>query len=150
MRGLKAFLKDKRYDLIEEALNLQKTREEMGIPVVKRSVRRKKIMPGEKAADEPLTLDQELKRSMFECIGRFQQEIDTCCESMESVSDRFAILELSNLIETSETELPKFVQSLFENYNELSADGILTEIPRLRRFLKPPKFQKKILLVGLP
>ncbi|GBL68544.1 hypothetical protein AVEN_37663-1 [Araneus ventricosus] len=59
-------------------------------------------------------------------------------------------LEPSNLIETSETELPKFVQSLVENYNELSADGILTEIPRLRRSLKAVKFQKKSLLVVLP
>ncbi|GBM61725.1 hypothetical protein AVEN_120571-1 [Araneus ventricosus] len=63
MRPLKAFLKDKRNDLVEEALKFSKdTCEEIGISVVKRRIaRRKKIMPGEKAADEPLTLDQELK-----------------------------------------------------------------------------------------
>ncbi|GBL87798.1 hypothetical protein AVEN_81391-1 [Araneus ventricosus] len=109
----------------------------MGIPVVKtRTVSRKKIMPREKAADEPLTLDQELKRSMLECIDRFQQEIDTRCEGMECISDRIAVLLLSNLIETSETELSKFVQSLVENYKKFPTDGILIEIPRLRRFLK--------------
>ncbi|GBO39363.1 hypothetical protein AVEN_246941-1, partial [Araneus ventricosus] len=58
-------------------------------------------MPGEKAADDPLTLDQQLKR----CNVRVQQEIDTCCEGMECISDRFAVLELRNLIETSETGL---------------------------------------------
>ncbi|GBN29166.1 hypothetical protein AVEN_158336-1 [Araneus ventricosus] len=58
---------------------------------------------------------------------------------MECISNRFAVLEPSNLIETSETELPKFLQSLVENYNEFSADGILAEIPRLRRFLKAAK-----------
>ncbi|GBM19382.1 hypothetical protein AVEN_196012-1 [Araneus ventricosus] len=49
MRSLKVFLKDKRKDLVEEALQFAKnTCEEMGIPVIKRStVRRKKIMPGE-------------------------------------------------------------------------------------------------------
>ncbi|GBL98213.1 hypothetical protein AVEN_268296-1 [Araneus ventricosus] len=58
MRSLKVFLKDKRNDLVEEALQFAKdTCEEMGIPAVKRTVRRKKIMPREKAADEPLTLD---------------------------------------------------------------------------------------------
>ncbi|GBM10436.1 hypothetical protein AVEN_263350-1 [Araneus ventricosus] len=108
----------------------------MGIPVVKRTGRRKKVMPSEKAADEPLTFE-------LECIVRFQQEIDTRCEGMECISYRYAVLELSNQIETLETELPKFVQSLVENYNELSADGILTEIPRLRRFLKVPKVLKE-------
>ncbi|GBM10029.1 hypothetical protein AVEN_24011-1 [Araneus ventricosus] len=46
------------------------------------------------------------------------------------------------LIETSETELPKFVQSLVENYNELPAYDIHTEIPHLR-FLKAAKVPKE-------
>ncbi|GBM24550.1 hypothetical protein AVEN_217127-1 [Araneus ventricosus] len=62
---------------------------------------------------------------------------------MECISYRFAVLERSNLIETSEIELPKFVQTLVENYNELPADGIRTEIPRLRRFLKAAKVPKE-------
>ncbi|GBM18814.1 hypothetical protein AVEN_16181-1 [Araneus ventricosus] len=49
MRSLKVFLKDKRNYLVEQALQFVKdTCEEMGIPVVKRTVRRKKIMPGER------------------------------------------------------------------------------------------------------
>ncbi|GBN92584.1 hypothetical protein AVEN_44245-1 [Araneus ventricosus] len=91
--------KDKRKDLVEEELLFAKdTCEDMGIPVVKRTARRKKIMPGEKAADEPLTLDQELKRSMLECIERFQQEIDTRCENIECLSDGSTVLEPSNLV----------------------------------------------------
>ncbi|GBN92158.1 hypothetical protein AVEN_207947-1 [Araneus ventricosus] len=94
----------------------------MVIPAVKRrTVRGKKIIPRRKAADDPMTVDQELKRSMLECIDRFLQEIDTRCEGMGCVSDRFTVLEYSNQIETSETELPKFLQSLVENYNERSA-----------------------------
>ncbi|GBL95986.1 hypothetical protein AVEN_199953-1 [Araneus ventricosus] len=133
MRSLKGFLKDKINGLVEKALQFVKdTCEEMGIPVVKRTVKRKKIMPEKKATDEPLTLDQELKRSMSVCIDRFQQEIDTRCEGMECIPDRFVVLEPRNLIEISETELPKFVQSLIKNYNELYADNILAEISRLR------------------
>ncbi|GBM55196.1 hypothetical protein AVEN_182148-1 [Araneus ventricosus] len=97
-----------------------------------------KIMPGETAAGEPLTLNQELQRLVLECIDRFKYEIDTRCEGVECISDQFAVSP-SNLIETSESEQPKFVHSLDENYNELSADGILTEILRLRRFLKAAK-----------
>ncbi|GBM35499.1 hypothetical protein AVEN_257197-1 [Araneus ventricosus] len=80
---------------------------------------------------------------MLACIDRFQQEIDTSCEGMECITDRFAVLEPSNLIETSENAIPKFVQSLVENYYELSADGILTEIPHLRKFLKVAKVPKE-------
>ncbi|GBL84715.1 hypothetical protein AVEN_191159-1 [Araneus ventricosus] len=112
MRSLKVFLKDKKNYLVVEALKFAKdTCEEMDISVVKtRTVRRKKIMPVEKTADEPQTLDQDLKRSMLECIDRFQQEIDKRCKSIECISDRFAVLEPNNLIKTSETELPKFVK----------------------------------------
>ncbi|GBL82570.1 hypothetical protein AVEN_263660-1 [Araneus ventricosus] len=76
MRSLKVFLKDKRYDIVEEALQFAKDAcEEMGILVAKRrTVRRKKIIPGEKVADEPLTLDQELKRSMLEYIEGFNKK----------------------------------------------------------------------------
>ncbi|GBL91995.1 hypothetical protein AVEN_102561-1 [Araneus ventricosus] len=58
MRSLKVFLKDKRNYRVEEALIFaEETCEEIGIPVVKRrTVRRKKIIPREKAADELLTL----------------------------------------------------------------------------------------------
>ena len=40
---------------------------------------------------------------------------------MECISDRFEILEPTNLIETWETELSKLAQSLMESYDELSA-----------------------------
>ncbi|GBL77120.1 hypothetical protein AVEN_12758-1 [Araneus ventricosus] len=53
IRSLKVFLKDKRNGLVEGALQFAKdTCEETGIPVVKRTVRRKKIMSEEKAADD--------------------------------------------------------------------------------------------------
>ncbi|GBM21733.1 hypothetical protein AVEN_118267-1 [Araneus ventricosus] len=145
MRSIKVFLRDKRNNLVEEALQFAKDAcEEMDIPVVKkRTIRRKAILPREKATDEPLTLDQELKWSVLKCIDRFQQEIDTRCEGMKFITNRFAVMEPSNRIETSETELSKFLQSLVENYYELSADGVLTKIPRIRRFRKSRQSSKR-------
>ncbi|GBL77752.1 hypothetical protein AVEN_152965-1 [Araneus ventricosus] len=89
IRSIKVFLNDKRNDLVEEAMQLATdTCKETGVPVVKiRTARRKKIMPREKAADKPLTLDHELKRSMLKCIDRFQQEIHTRCQGMDCISD---------------------------------------------------------------
>ncbi|GIX80355.1 uncharacterized protein CDAR_96311 [Caerostris darwini] len=107
----------------------------MGNPVVKiRIFRKKKILPGSKAADDPLTLDQELKRSIRNryTLRRHGMYIKSVC-----------ILRPSYLIETSETELHKFVECLVENYNEFVADGILIEIPCIRGFLKAGKVPKE-------
>ncbi|GBL78210.1 hypothetical protein AVEN_164120-1 [Araneus ventricosus] len=111
MKSLTIFLKDKRNDLAEAALQILKDIcEEMGIPVVKsRTVRRKKIIPEEKAAVEPMTLDQEMKWSLLDCIDKFQKAIHTRCEGMECISDRFAVLVPCNLIKISEIEFKKFV-----------------------------------------
>ena len=46
--------------------------EEMDIPLVKRRTdRKKKVMPEEKVADEPLPFNQELKRSILQYIEKF-------------------------------------------------------------------------------
>ena len=69
---------------------------------------------------------------------------------MECIPYRFEILELTTLIETSETELPKLAQCLVESYDELSAKSMLKEIARLRKCLKAAKvkkLQKKNLLL---
>jgi len=42
-------------------------------------------MPGEKAADEPLTLEELKKISMLEFIDTFRQEINTRCQGMEGI-----------------------------------------------------------------
>lgn len=138
MKSLKLFLKDRRDDLVEKALNFGKeTCEEMGIPIIKRrNYRKKKTMPGEMADDEPLSIEKEIKRSMLECLDRFSLEISTRCEAMEAISERFAILQPKNLLEVPEKELSALVVSLAEFYNEFSpAENLIREVLRLRRFL---------------
>nr|CAH7750126.1 unnamed protein product [Callosobruchus chinensis] len=138
MRSLKIYLKDKRNDLVEKALTFSKELcREMDIPLLKRRhVRKRKLMPGEQTADEPLTLEQELKRSMLECIDRFHQEIDSRCKGMETILLRLSVLDPNNLIKTAESELAELVKHLVEKYDELSEDDMVKEILRLRRFLQ--------------
>ena len=100
-------------------------------------------MPEEMFADKPLTFDEEAKRWMLQYIDKFYQEIDICFKRMEFLSDWLEILELNNLIETSETEFPKFAQCLVESYDELSEKGTLKEIARLRKCLKTAKITKE-------
>jgi hypothetical protein len=75
-------------------------------------------MPGEKVANEPLTLDEELKISIWEYIDMFQQEINMCCQCMDGISLRFAILETRYLLKSSETGVLKLVGCLVENLQE--------------------------------
>ncbi|GBM55227.1 hypothetical protein AVEN_158113-1 [Araneus ventricosus] len=99
MTSLKIFLKDKKMTLLRKHCNLQNTCEEMGIPAVKRrTVRRKKIMPG---AEKQLTLDKELKRSMLECTltgfnKKFVEKIWNVSIRSSPRSDRFAVLDLQS------------------------------------------------------
>lgn len=56
-------------------------------------------MSGEKTADELMTLDEGLKSSILECIDKVLTRNRYSCEGMECISDWFAVLEPSNLIE---------------------------------------------------
>ncbi|GBM28444.1 hypothetical protein AVEN_33899-1 [Araneus ventricosus] len=69
-------------------------------------------------------------------------ERERCFVSLVT-SARFAVLEPSNLIESLETEFPENVKSVVENYSEFPADGILTEIPHLRRSLNAATVPKE-------
>ena len=81
-------MNDSRDGLAEKAMKFAKAIcDEVGIPLAKRrNIKRKKLMPGEKAAREPLTLEEELKISILECIDTFKREINTRCQSMEKIS----------------------------------------------------------------
>ena len=48
--------------------------EEMGI-AIERRIRRRKRMPGEEADGAGLTLEQELRREMLDCLDSLSQEI---------------------------------------------------------------------------
>ncbi|GBL80616.1 hypothetical protein AVEN_225293-1 [Araneus ventricosus] len=118
MGSLKVFLNVKRNDLVEEALQFAKDAcEEMGIPVVKRTARRKKIMPGKKAADEPLTLDQQLKSSLLECIDWFQQEIDTRCEGFSENKSSSETEEVDSIKHSIGEINPEKWASIQKDYN---------------------------------
>ena len=72
MKNLKGFLKYKINDLVEEALQFAKGMyEDTVTPLLKRRTLKKKIMPEEKVADESLTFNQEVKRSILQCIEKF-------------------------------------------------------------------------------
>lgn len=138
MNDLKLFLKDKRRDIVEGALQFAKNMcQKLDIPTEKRR-RVKKMLPGENSRDEGLTWAQELQRAMLECIDTFYQEMVTRCEGMEQVLSHFAILQPNNLMNANEPDLRTLLKSLTKTYDEFSQEDVDVpkEILRLRRHLQ--------------
>lgn len=136
LRSLRMFLEEQRVEVAENAIAQATEKcEEMGIAVQQR-VRYRKKMPGERAGDAGLSLTEQTRRAMFECLDRFHRELDTRSKAMEKVTLVFSIIEpASMMFETVET-LQTLTSSLTEIYDEFSGDEIVTEILRLRRHLR--------------
>ena len=74
--ALKMFLHEERDQLVEQTIERALERsKEYEIPVERR-IRRKKTMPGEQAQDEGLSLQEENKRAVLECVDRFHSDLD--------------------------------------------------------------------------
>ncbi len=84
-RCLKLYLQDDRKKIVENAIQYATDIcDEMNIPIERRGRRQfKKTMPGEIAKDAGLTLQQELKRAMFECVDHFPVELEARSKSIE-------------------------------------------------------------------
>lgn len=137
MQTLKLFFDESRVELPDNALLFaEQTCEELNVPVQRAGRRKFKIvMPGEKAKDVGLTLHEELKRSMLECMDRFTQELKTRMKSMETICSTFSIIEPHNVITATDDTLRELVTNLSEKMDELEEEAIVPEIKRLRRHL---------------
>ncbi|XP_042235923.1 uncharacterized protein LOC121875432 [Homarus americanus] len=107
LNGLKLFLRGQRNEIVEIAIQYATTQcEEMGISMETRGrIRRKKMMPGEMARDAGLTMEEEMRRSMFECLDRFSLELDARSEAMDNIVSIFAAIQPSYLLSAKEEQL---------------------------------------------
>ena len=78
MNAFIAFLVNDRDPLVKQSIKTAiKICEKQEIPIEKRSVRRKKKMPGEHAEDVGLSAVEEIKRCMLEAMDRFRSEAES-------------------------------------------------------------------------
>ncbi len=59
-------------------------------------------MPGEIAKDAGLTLQQELKWAIFECVDHFRVKLEARSKSMEKTLSTFAVVHPNNLVSASD------------------------------------------------
>lgn len=136
LEALRLFLQQERSHLVEHAIEkaLLKS-DQYGISVERRS-RFKKRMAGEQARDSGLTLQEENKRAMLECIDRFHSELHIRSKAIREVATMFEVVQAKSLLSATEEELLLSIPKLTDFYDELSEGELLMEIPRLRRHLK--------------
>uniref|UniRef100_A0A1B6DAI5 TTF-type domain-containing protein n=1 Tax=Clastoptera arizonana TaxID=38151 RepID=A0A1B6DAI5_9HEMI len=146
LKALKLFVLNNRDNLIDAAFEFATGKcEEMNIEIEKRGRRRlkKKTMPGEKADDEGLSFQQELRRSMLMCIDRLFAEMTSRTASLEEMCEKFGLLHPMALVSADEDTLEKLVSNLSENYSEFPKTEILKEVHRIRRYLEAADISSK-------
>jgi len=104
----------------------------MDIPVVHRiSKKRRMDHDSETAADTGLSFQDEIKRDMFEIMDRLTSEIDGRFQHLKSVNDKFALLQLSSLLEPANGELMETqINDLTAVSDEINGDELKLEVRR--------------------
>jgi hypothetical protein len=136
LRALKVFLEQQRTNVVDNAVQQALAKcEELYIPKEKR-IRRRRRMPGEEARDAGLSLQQETKRAMLECLDRFHIELDTGGKAVNDILLTFRAVQPGHIICANDEEIQLSVAKLTAAYDELSQEDLCLEIPRLRRHLQ--------------
>ncbi|CAH2275029.1 Hypothetical predicted protein [Pelobates cultripes] len=113
LQGLKAFLADQHSEIVEKAICYATKCKEMDISMERRGrVKLRKTMPGGKAKDAGLTLPEEMKRAMFECLDRFHHELDICSQAIEKIFLMFAVIQPNSLVVATEKDIRKLYSKI--------------------------------------
>ncbi|CAH2295748.1 zinc finger MYM-type 1-like [Pelobates cultripes] len=141
LQGLKAFLADQRSEIVEKAICYATTTcKEIEISMERRGrVKLRKTMPGEKAKDAGLTLPEEMKRAMFECLDHFHHELEIRSQAIEKILSMFAVIQPSSLVVATEKDIRNYTPKLTDIFDEFSNEDIFREIERLLRHLEAAK-----------
>ncbi|GBP72640.1 hypothetical protein EVAR_83150_1 [Eumeta japonica] len=108
----------------------------MDINIEKRGRRVKRTMPGESAHYAGLSIQEEICRSMYECIGRFIQELSARYGAMKQINNIFQIIETKFMLEASDDALAVAIENLVQIYGEFDKEQVSQEIKSHKRARK--------------
>ena len=137
VESLLKFLTDLRDCLVKGALDTAlHTCAKLDIPVVRR-ICKKRRMDREEAADAGLSFQDEIRREMMEIIDRLISEIQTRFQHLKSVNEKFAFLQLNNLLEPgNDAFIETQINELTALYDEINGDELKLEVRRLHRLVQ--------------
>lgn len=105
LETLRFFLYEQRNNLVEQAIEQALLKSDQYRISVESGPRFKKRMAGEKTRDVRLTLQEENKRGMLECIDRFHSELQFRSRAIKEVAAMFEAVQAKSLISATEEEL---------------------------------------------
>lgn len=145
LKALASFLHEHRDETVKKAIIYAREQcTELEISIERRGrTKKKKIMPGEKAQDAGLTLEEETRRSMLECQDTFYTELIHRSKAMEDIASVFSALQPKILLYGTEEELRAVVPMLTSTFTELTDNSIILEIGRIRRHMVAAKINLK-------
>ena len=138
LKALDSFLKEERTTIVDKAIDFGTQKcAEMGIDIQRRGRRKlKKTLPGELSHDAGLTLQDEVRRSMFECVDRFAQELRQRSSAMNEISNSFNIVQSRVLMEAPDNDLESAADKLNNVYDEFQKKDVIQEVKRFRRHIR--------------
>ncbi|GBP51509.1 hypothetical protein EVAR_44484_1 [Eumeta japonica] len=105
----------------------------MDINIEKRGSKKvKRTMPNESAHDAGLSIQEEIRRSMYECIDRFIQELSTRYEAIKQINNIFQIIETKFMLEASDDALAVIVHNLIQIYGEFDKEQVSQKVVESR------------------
>lgn len=136
-KTLQLFLINERENVVEKSVTFStEICNDMGIDIQKRGRRKiKKLLPGEDARGQDLTLQEEVRRCMYECVDRFTVELKERFAAISSIADTFSIVEPNLIFKGSDVELASAADKLRSVYEFFSKEQLIAEIKRLNRHI---------------
>ena len=105
LEALRIYLDEERNHLVENSIQQALDKSVEYDIEIERRVRYKKMMPGEQARDAGLTLKEETKTQMLECIDRFHTELQTRLKAIKEVAAMFESVQTKSILSAILEEL---------------------------------------------
>ncbi|XP_047135467.1 uncharacterized protein LOC124812640 [Hydra vulgaris] len=147
IEALSLFLNEERQNVVDKALNKALcVSKEHDIPIERR-IRLRKKMAGELICDTKLTIEEENKRTMYECIDCLNVELQARSKPLKNILGMFECVQAKFLVSehNNEEDLTLSIKKLTSFYDEISHYELIFEIPRLKGHLKAARINLETL-----
>jgi hypothetical protein len=121
VQALQMFLDGERDQLVAESIADATTRYQQLEIEIERRVRRRRRMDGEEARDEPVPLQEQVRRELLQVVDRLREEITRRFQQINAIYDRFGFTHFTILMNGDQDDfIHERIEALTDVYDEVS------------------------------
>jgi hypothetical protein len=121
VQALQMFLDGERDQLVAESIADATTRCQQLEIEIERRVRRRRRMDGEEARDEPVPLQEQVRRELLQVVDRLREEITRRFQQINAIYDRFGFIHFTILMNGHQDDfIHERIEALTDVYDEVS------------------------------